>query len=57
MVEFIRDWGNSMRLLRAWQRSLLCAILIAGFPLTANAAGKIQLYALRMTPTGRLLRR
>src|SRR5213594_500610 len=52
MVQFIRDWGNSMRLLRAWQPSLLCAILIAGFPLTADAAGKIQLYALRMTPTG-----
>lgn len=41
-----------MRLVRVWQRSLLCVILIAGFPLTASGAGKVQLYALRMTPTG-----
>jgi hypothetical protein len=42
-----------MRLVRVWQRSLLCVILAAGFPLTANASGKVQLYGLRMTPTGR----
>lgn len=41
-----------MRTARAWQQSLLCVILVAGSPLTANAAGKVQVYGLRMTPTG-----
>ena len=49
---YVRDWGDSMRTVRAWQQSFLCAILIARFPLTANAGGKIQIYGLRMTPTG-----
>src|SRR5258705_13278592 len=48
---FIRDWGNPMRL-RAWQPSLLCAILIAGFPLTADAAGKDQLFSFGVTCEG-----
>lgn len=52
LANSIRDRGNFMRLVRVGQRSLLCAILVAGFPLMANAAGKVQLYALRMTPTG-----
>jgi len=47
-----RDWGGSMRTVRAWQHCLLYVILVTGLPLTANAAGKIQVYGLRMTPTG-----
>ena len=41
-----------MRAVRAWQQGLLCVILVAVVPLRATAAGKIQLYGLRMTPTG-----
>ena len=41
-----------MRTIQAWKQGLLCVTLIAGFPLTANAAGKVQVYGVRMTPTG-----
>jgi len=42
-----------MQLVRSWPGILLVLILTsAGAPLTARAAGKVQLYGFRMTPTG-----